>query len=149
MGLGLLILIVIVIGISMAAGSGLQDVFPNLLGFFDGYLVPFLLGVAFFIFVWNVIRFAVFGGATEEGRENAKSLILYSIGAFVFILAFWGIVNIFVDGIGLDNCNNDVVPDYLGEDAQSYAPCASERPRPRPQGSGGSGGGQLPPVFDI
>jgi hypothetical protein len=130
MGIGFLIIIVIVIGISMSAGTvGLQQVFPALLGFFEGYLIPFLLGIAFLIFVWNMIRFAVIGGATEEGRENTKTLILYSIGTFVFILAFWGILNIFVNGIGLDTCGNDLAPDYVGDDFFGRQPCGAHAPR--------------------
>jgi Type IV secretion system pilin len=132
-GLAGIIVLVIVIGISMAASpSGLQEVLPALLSFFNVYLIPFLLGIAFLIFVWNAVKFFIVKGATEEGRENAKSLALYSIAAFVFIFAFWGIINIFTNGLGLDNCNNDIVPDYLGDDARSYAPCTSPRPQPRP-----------------
>ncbi len=124
MGLAMIIVLVIAAGISMTAGSnGLQDVFPVLFSFFDNYLIPFLLGIAFLIFVWNAVRFFVFKGATEEGRENAKNLVLYSIGVFIFILSFWGIVNIFTNGIGLDNCGNDVVPDYLSDEYSSQAPC--------------------------
>lgn len=136
MGLAFIIVIVIVIGISLSSGpSGLQDALPAMLEFFNSALIPFLLGVAFLIFIWNAIKFFVIGGATEEGRENAKSLALYSIAAFVFILSFWGIINIFTDGFNLDNCENDVVPDYLGEDAKSSAPCTSIRPVRNPSGS--------------
>lgn len=130
MGLAAIIILVIVIGISMASGpSGLQDVLPALFSFFDHYLIPFLLGIAFLVFVFNAIRFFVVNGATEEGRENARNLALYSLGAFVFILSFWGIVNLFTNGIGLDNCGNDVVPDYLGEDYGSLAPCVPHAQR--------------------
>jgi hypothetical protein len=149
MGFGLILILVVVIGLSMAAGpSGLQDVLPALLGFFDDYLIPFLLGIAFLIFVWNAIKFFVIGGTTDEGKENAKSLALYSIAAFVFILSFWGIVNIFTDGLGFDNCSNDVVPDYLSDDYVSHAPCTSPRPQPRPS-TNTNNTGELPPVFDI
>jgi hypothetical protein len=111
MGLAAITILVIVIGISMASGpSGLQEVLPALFSFFNEYLIPFLLGIAFLIFIINAIRFFVIKSATEEGRENAKSLALYSIGVFIFILSFWGIINIFTNGLGLDNCGNDVIP---------------------------------------
>jgi hypothetical protein len=149
MGLAGIIILVIVIGISMASGpSGLGEVLPALLGFFDEYLVPFMLGIAFLVFVWNAVKYFVVSGATEEGRENAKNLAIYSIAAFVFILSFWGIINLLTNGLGLDNCNNDVVPDYLGEDAKSYAPCTSPRPQQRPSNLN-TGGGDLPPIYDI
>ncbi len=117
----------------MSAGSnGLQNVIPAMLGFIDSYLIPFLLGIAFLVFVWNAIKFFVMEGDSEDGHANAKNLALYSIAAFVFILSFWGIVNIISNGIGFDNCNNDIVPDYLSEDYSSSAPCTSPRPRQRP-----------------
>ncbi len=146
MGVAFILVLVIVIGLSMAADpSGLGEVLPAMLGFFNEYLIPFLLGIAFLIFVWNAIKFFVINGATDEGRENAKNLALYSIAAFVFILSFWGIVNILTDGIGLDNCGNDIVPDYLSDDYKSYAPCTSPRPERRPTDNTNS----LPPVYDI
>jgi hypothetical protein len=147
MGLAAITILVIVIGISMASGpSGLQEVLPALFSFFNEYLIPFLLGIAFLIFIINAIRFFVIKSATEEGRENAKSLALYSIGVFIFILSFWGIINIFTNGLGLDNCGNDVIPDYLSDDYKSFAPCTSPRPKPRPTNN--NNGGNLPPAFD-
>ena len=135
MGLALIIVLVIAVGLSMSAGSnGLQNVIPALLGFIDSYLIPFLLSIAFLIFVWNAIKFFVIQGDSEDGRKNAKNLALYSIAAFVFILSFWGIVNMLNNGIGFDTCGNDVTPDYLGENARSSAPCTSPRPQPRPTG---------------
>jgi Type IV secretion system pilin len=133
MGFGLLIILVIAIGIGMAAGSnGLQNIIPALLGFIDSYLIPFLLSIAFLIFVWNAIKYFVIEGDSEDGRKNAKNLALYSIAAFVFIISFWSIVNILTSGIGFDNCNNDITPDYLGEEFSSSAPCTSVRPQSRP-----------------
>ena len=132
-GLAIILVLVIVIGISLAASpSGLQEVFPALLSFIDAYLIPFLLGIAFLMFVVNAIRYFVISSDTDDGQENAKNLALYSVAAFVFLLSFWGLVNILVSGLGLDNCNNQLVPDYLGEDYASYAPCTSPRPQPRP-----------------
>ncbi len=132
-GLAIILVLAIVIGLSMSVGeNGLQQVIPALLSFIDNYLIPFLLGLAFLIFVWNAVRFFVIGGATDEGKENAKNLALYSIAAFIFILSFWGLVNILVNGLNLDNCNNQLVPDYLSDEYTSYAPCTSPRPQPRP-----------------
>ncbi len=134
-GLAGIIILVIVIGISMASGpTGVGEVIPVLLGFLSSYVIPFMLGLAFLIFVWNAVRFFVLNGASDDGRENAKNLALYSLGAFIFILSFWGIINIFTDSLNLDNCGNDVVPDYLSDDYTSYAPCTSPNPRQRPAG---------------
>lgn len=52
--------------------------------------------------VFNIVRYFVLGSTNEEGREKAKAYLLYSIFAFVFIIVFWGIVNLLVATTGLD-----------------------------------------------
>jgi Type IV secretion system pilin len=130
MGIGILLVVVLVIGLAMSAAGteSLQGALVGLLGFIESYAVPFILGLAFVIFVWNAIRFFVIGGDSDEGRENAKNLALYSIGAFIFILSFWGIVNILAAGVGLKDCGNNIVPDYLSDDYRNNPPCTTPTP---------------------
>jgi len=99
---------------SYAATGSLQALLGGIGGFFNTVLIPFMLSIAFFIFVVNAIRFFVFQGDSEDGQKNAKTLTIYSIGAFVFILSFWGIVNILNGGIGFETqpCANDTTSDY-------------------------------------
>jgi hypothetical protein len=113
MGFGIILVLVLVIGTSMAAtGDGsLQGALVNLIVFFNDYVIPLLLGLAFLFFVWNAVRFFILGGAQEEGREKAKMLALYGIGAFVFIASIWGIVNLLIGGLGFSN-NQAITPDY-------------------------------------
>lgn len=119
--------------VSSAQTGSLQGVISGSLGLINDILIPFVLGIAFLIFVVNAIRFFVIGGSNSEGKENSKSLALYSIGAFVFILAFWGLVNVVANGIGLNGepCESDTTSDYI---ISPLAPCSSPRPRPRPTG---------------
>jgi hypothetical protein len=119
--------------ISFAQTTGsLQGLITGSLEFISDVLIPFVLGIAFLIFVVNAIRFFVIGGSSSEGKENSKSLAIYSIGAFVFILAFWGIINLIASSIGLveQPCidGNTLQPDYIN----SAAPCSSPRPSRRP-----------------
>lgn len=79
-----------------------QVILINTSSFIKDVLIPFLFGMAFLVFVYNAVRFFVFEGSNEQGREKAKSLITYSIAAFVFIILFWGIVTMFTSSIGLD-----------------------------------------------
>ncbi len=145
MGVAFLILMVIVIGVGLAAtgNDNLQSTLTSLLGFFEGYLIPFLLGIAFLIFVFNAIRFFVWGSNESEGRENAKNLALYSLASFVFILSFWGIVNLLAGGIGLQDCGSDLIPDYIAEDAISRTPCTDANTAPT--SNPGAAGGPIPP----
>jgi len=80
--------------------------------------VPFLFGLAFLFFVVNAIRFFVLGGASQEGRDKAKSLVIYSVIALVILLIFWGIVNIIAGSLGLGGCDapasDYVIKDFVG-----------------------------------
>lgn len=118
-------------GITLAQSGSLQGMITGIGDLVNNYLIPFVLAVAFFVFVYNAYRFFILAGSTEDGRENAKNLAIYSVFAFTFFVIFWGLLNFFVDGVGLDNdpCSSDTVSDYVISD---LAPCTSPRPRPRP-----------------
>jgi hypothetical protein len=115
----------------LAQTGSLQTLITGIGVVINEFLIPFILALAFLIFVFNAYRFFILGGSTEDGRENAKNLAIYSVIAFTFIAIFWGLVNFFIGTIGLNNdpCENDTISDYIISD---LAPCSSPRPRPRP-----------------
>jgi hypothetical protein len=80
---------------------GLQGYIVNFIGFVSNLVIPFLLGMAFVIFVINVIRYFVIGGSNEDSQTKAKSLAVYGVGAFALIMIFWGIVNVLSSSLGL------------------------------------------------
>ncbi len=90
----------------------LQNTFQGIMLFFESTLIPFLFGIAFLIFVINVIRYFVAGAGNKDAQENAKSIALYGVMAFVFILIFWGIVNMLTRSTGLEDCTT-VTSDYV------------------------------------
>jgi succinate dehydrogenase/fumarate reductase cytochrome b subunit len=81
--------------------SGLQLFFRNLLNFINTAIIPFILGIAFLFLAINVVRYFIIGAGNEDSREKAKSLALYGVLAFVVIIVFWGVVNLFSSSIGL------------------------------------------------
>ncbi len=83
--------------------SSLGVFMTNVLNFINTVLIPFILAIGFLVFVWGVFKYFILGGANDEAKESGKSLIMYAIGGFVVILAFWGIVNIISNGIGLES----------------------------------------------
>jgi hypothetical protein len=85
--------------------GGLGEFIVNLTQFLSTTVVPFLLGIAFLLFVVNAVRFFILGAGEQETREKAKSLALYSVLAMVFIVAFWGIINILTGGLNLAGVN--------------------------------------------
>ncbi len=80
--------------------------------FFSQVIIPFIVGVAFLVFVWNVIRYFVIEGHSEDGQKAAKAQIAYSLAAFVVIFIFWGMVTLLAESLNLQN-ENPVCPDYL------------------------------------
>lgn len=99
---------------SLTYAQSVQGLLVGILGFINGTIIPFVLGIAFLIFLINAVRFFVIGGGNAESQENARSLALYGVGAFVLILSLWGIVNLLTDGIGFgdeDAPTADYIPD--------------------------------------
>lgn len=105
--LGILVLPVATFAQSLADGNGqagdVGNFLGNVLGFIDQVLIPVILGLAFLMFVWGVFKFFILGGSDEEQQTKGRSLMIYAVAGFVLILAFYGIVNVLTDGIGLGN----------------------------------------------
>lgn len=91
---------------------GIIQFVQNILYFVNAVLVPFILALAFLFFVFNAARYFIIQGAQEDARTKAKSLALWGILAFVFILSIWGIVNTFVFGLGFQT-DRSLTPDYI------------------------------------
>ena len=90
----------------------IQDFIFAALAFLNETLIPFILAIAFLIFIWNTFRYFILGGASPESQKKAKQSAIYGIAAFVVIVSFWGIVNLLVQGFGFD-VGMQVTPDYI------------------------------------
>ncbi len=133
----LIVVMIILPGVATAQTGSAQALLGGIGDFINGVLIPLLLGIAFLFFVINAVRFFVIGGSSDEGQESAKNLALYGIATFVFILSFWGIVNVLGSGLGTtgtDPCISNLYPDYF--DRSAGAPCP--RPTPAPITSTGT-----------
>ena len=111
----------------IASAQSLQVLFPSLTDFIYTIFIPFLFGIAFLIFIYNAVKYFVVESNNEKGRENAKNLALYSIGAFVFLIIFSGLVRILTEFTGLEK-EKQVCPDYLAEKGA----CTKNPPTSRP-----------------
>lgn len=103
--------------------QSVQNLLVSIVNFLNNTLIPFLLGLGFLFFAINAIRYFVIGGSNETEQEKAKALALYGILAFVLIIAFWGIVNVLVDGIGLGGECQPHSDYYLNKFVGPPAPC--------------------------
>ena len=104
----------------------LEQSIINLVNFVNNIVIPFLLGIAFLIFVVNVVRYFIIGGANADSREKARSVAVYSVLAFVLIVIFWGVVTMLASSIGLSD-HNAISSDYVeinngGTNAPPYCP---------------------------
>jgi succinate dehydrogenase/fumarate reductase cytochrome b subunit len=93
------------------AANGIQTFLLNFMVFLNDTIVPFLMGIALLFFIVNVVRYFIIGSTNEDGREKAKALAVYGVSAFVSIVIFWGIINMFASSIGLDGYTQPK-PDY-------------------------------------
>lgn len=84
-------------------GNNLQSLATSVMTFINGVLVPLVIALGFLFFVWGMFNFFIAGSSNEENREKGKQVMIYSILAFVLIVAFWGIINLLVGSLGLTN----------------------------------------------
>ena len=84
----------------------------SILTFINTVLIPFILGVAFLLFVWGMFQYFIAGGANEEAREKGKQLLIWTILGFVIIIVFWGLLNLIIGATGLEGKQFDdaVIP---------------------------------------
>jgi len=80
--------------------NAFRTLLGNIIGFTNGVLIPFILGIGFLVFVWGMFRYFIAGGANDEAKEQGKSLMVYATLGFVLIIVFWGIVNLLADSTG-------------------------------------------------
>lgn len=89
----------------------IQSYLIAIIDFMDKVLLPFLIALAGFMFIWNAFRYFILGGANEESQQKAKTLALWGIAALVLIVSLWGVVNLLVSGFNLGN--TPMTPDYI------------------------------------
>jgi len=80
---------------------GLEQYIIAFITFVNNLVIPFLLGIAFLIFIVNAFRFFIVGATNADSQEKARSLAVYGVLAFVLILTFWGIVNLLTNSLGV------------------------------------------------
>ena len=109
--LGALAMLPGVAGAQFSAGGGEFGTFlGNVIGFANGVLIPFILGIGFLVFVWGMFRYFIAGGADEEARSNGKNLMIWATLGFVLIIIFWGVVNLVASSTGWGGTTLDQIP---------------------------------------
>lgn len=101
-----------------AAASDVQGFLRLTLLFINNIIIPLLFSIALLFFLVNAARYFIIGGSDSDSQKKAKTMALYGIGAFVFLVSIWGIVNMLVAGLGFRDTRARC-PDYLGNWCES------------------------------
>lgn len=128
--------------------SGIQDLLIGILFFINFSVLPFLMGLAFLFFIWNMARYFIIQSESDKGHEKAKRNALYGILGFVVIASIWGVVNILTYGLGFSQ--DRIRPDYfyIAPDRSQYPGDVFPSSGNNEPGAGSGGGGNgLTPVF--
>lgn len=64
--------------------------------------VPLIFALAFVIFIWGVFKYFIMGGGDEEAREKGRDLMIWGLLGFFFMISVWGLVNLVVNTIDLE-----------------------------------------------
>lgn len=91
-----------------------QGYIVSILQFINFILLPLLFSIALLFFLVNMARYFILKSDNDGEREKARMLALYGVGAFVILVSMWGIVNMFVSGLEIDD-DRARCPDYLGD----------------------------------
>ena len=96
-----------------ASQDNLQGYLVLIGQFINNTILPLIFTIALLFFLVNAARYFVFGGANEDGQDKARRMALYGIGAFTFLVSIWGIINMLVSSLGIDDSQSKC-PDFLG-----------------------------------
>ena len=74
----------------------------GLIGTLNIVVIPFIIALAFFFFVWGVIRYFFLDNKGDEGKlKEGREFILWGIVGLVLIFSIWGLVNIALSTLGI------------------------------------------------
>ncbi len=65
-------------------------------------LIPFIIALTVLIFLWGIFKFVIAGG-DGEARKEAQGYIIWGVVALFVMVSVWGLVNILVRSVNLDN----------------------------------------------
>lgn len=91
-------------------GGPLAEMMRNILTFGNEVVIPFIIGIGFLMFVWGMLQYFIFGGASDESREKGKKLMISATIAFVTIIIFFGAINLLSTTTGLEGQKIKNVP---------------------------------------
>lgn len=97
----------------LTGNDGLAEAILAFGYFLNLQVLPLLIAVALFIFLYYLARTFIIDAAYTDKREEARSRAIWGFVALIIIVSLWGIVNLLVGGLEIDD-ERSFCPDYLG-----------------------------------
>lgn len=91
-----------------AFAQTLGSVLGTVQGLLDA-LIPFLITLAVLYFFWGVAQY-ILKSDDEEGRRNARNIMIYGIIALFVIVGVWGLVGVIADTFGIQTGGSTDIP---------------------------------------
>lgn len=93
----------------------LGEFFNNIIEIVDVWLVQLVFTLAFLSFFWGVYKYFFQGASDEKERQKGRQFVIYGILGFVIMLSVWGIVNLVMGTLGLEDGTRPDLPLFGGE----------------------------------
>jgi Type IV secretion system pilin len=88
------------------------DFLAFLLSIIDRIIVPMVFAIAFLVFIWGVFQAFILNGSDVEKQKNGRSLVLYGVLGFFFMLSVWGLTRVLVNTFGFQNQGRPPIPHF-------------------------------------
>ena len=67
--------------------------FVNVIIDFINYLVPVIMAMAVFAFMFGIQKY-IYAGGSEEKLKGGREMMIYGVIGMVVIISVWGLVNV-------------------------------------------------------
>ncbi len=66
-------------------------------------VIPIAVVIGLILFVWGVVTYVI--GSDEEAKTKGRDRMIYGIIGLAVIVAVWGLVNILLNSLGIDEAS--------------------------------------------
>ncbi len=91
--------------IPFVAGATLNNINDVLtwIAFAINNFIYIIISLAVLVIIWGIFRYLIAGAADEESRKAGRNTIVWGIVGLTFIFSIWGIVNVILGSLPLNN----------------------------------------------
>jgi len=115
-GLGMLVGIVVMLPVVAFAARDLRELVYLTIDYFN-IAIYAIMALAIVLFMWNVF---IYFFKSEGDKKAAGNYVMYSVIGFAVMLSFWGMVNLVVNTLQLEDSNpRGVVVPFSGDTGAS------------------------------